>query len=102
MSFPSSEISDADPGPNRDAVPWKEYHYYYYYYYYYHQGPDFDDISSFFPCEIDDAIQYINLGYGSQAQKILENVLKWSTDSDTNLTVVCRHQTFPGFPFIYI
>ena len=22
-----------------------------------HQGPDFDDMSSFFPCEIDDAIQ---------------------------------------------
>ena len=30
------------------------------------QGPDFDDMSSFFPCEIDDAIQYINLGYGAQ------------------------------------
>ena len=29
------------------------------------QGPDFDDMSSFFPCEIDDAIQYINLGYGA-------------------------------------
>ena len=27
------------------------------------QGPDFDDMSSLFPCEIDDAIQYINLGY---------------------------------------
>jgi hypothetical protein len=26
------------------------------------QGPDFDDMSSFFPCEIDDAIQYVNLG----------------------------------------
>ena len=23
---------------------------------------------------------------------IPENVLKWSTDSDTNLTVVCRHR----------
>ena len=23
---------------------------------------------------------------------ILENVLKWRTDSDTNLTVVCRHR----------
>ena len=33
------------------------------------QGPDFDDISSFFPCEIDDAIQYIHLGYGAQAPK---------------------------------
>ena len=33
------------------------------------QGPDFDDMSSFFPCEIDDAIQYINLGYGAQAPK---------------------------------
>ena len=27
----------------------------------YHQGPDFDDMSSFFPCEIDDPIQYIDL-----------------------------------------
>ena len=35
------------------------------------QGPDFDVMSSFFPCEIDDAIQYINLGYGSQAPKIV-------------------------------
>ena len=26
-------------------------------------------MSSFFPCEIDDAIQYINLGYGAQAPK---------------------------------
>ena len=37
----------------------------------YNQGPDFDDMSSFFPCEIDDAIQYINLGYGAQAPKIV-------------------------------
>ena len=35
------------------------------------QGPDFDNMSSFFPCEIDDAIQYINLGYGAQAPKIV-------------------------------
>ena len=35
------------------------------------QGPDFDDMSSFFPCEIDDAIQYINLGNGAQAPKIV-------------------------------
>ena len=35
------------------------------------QGPDFDDMSSFFPCKIDDAIQYINLGYGAQASKIV-------------------------------
>ena len=35
------------------------------------QGPDFDDMSSFFPWEIDDAIQYINLGYGAQAPKNL-------------------------------
>ena len=35
------------------------------------QGPDFDDMSSFFPCEIDDAIQYINLGYGAQDPKIV-------------------------------
>ena len=34
---------------------------------YHSQGPDFDDISSFFPCEIDDAIQYINVGHGAQA-----------------------------------
>ena len=39
--------------------------------YYNHQGPDFDDISCFFPCEIDDAIQYINLVYGAQALKIV-------------------------------
>jgi hypothetical protein len=25
------------------------------------QDPDFYDMSTFFPCEIDDAIQYINL-----------------------------------------
>ena len=31
------------------------------------QGPEVDDMSSFFPCEIDYAIQYINLGYGAQA-----------------------------------
>ena len=36
-----------------------------------HQGPDFDDMSCFFPCEIDDAVQYINLGYGTQAPKIV-------------------------------
>ena len=35
------------------------------------QGLDFDDMSSFFPCEIDDAIQYINLGYGAQAPQIV-------------------------------
>ena len=34
------------------------------------QGSDFDDMSSFFPCEIDDAIQYVNLGYAAQAPKI--------------------------------
>ena len=37
----------------------------------YEQGPDFDDMSSFFPCEIGDAIQYINLEYGAQAPKIV-------------------------------
>ena len=37
----------------------------------YNRGQDFDDMSSFFPCEIDDAIQYINLGYGAQAPKIV-------------------------------
>ena len=35
----------------------------------YNQGPDFDDMSFFFPCEIDDAIQYINLEFGAQALK---------------------------------
>ena len=34
------------------------------------QGPNFDDMPSFFPSKIDDAIQYINLGYGAQAPKI--------------------------------
>ena len=37
----------------------------------YDQSPDFDDMSSFFPREIDDSIQYINLGYGAQAQNIV-------------------------------
>ena len=37
----------------------------------YHQDPDSDDMSSFFPCEIDGAIRYINLGYGAQAPKIV-------------------------------
>ena len=36
-----------------------------------HQGPDFDDMSSFFPCEIDDVIQYTNLEYGPQALKLV-------------------------------
>ena len=36
-----------------------------------HQGPDFDDMSYFFPCEMDDAIQFITLGYGAQARKIV-------------------------------
>ena len=40
--------------------------YYYCYYHHHHQGLDFDDMSSFFPREIDAAIQYINLGYGAQ------------------------------------
>ena len=35
------------------------------------QGPDFDDKSSFFPCEIDDEIQYINIAYEAQASKIV-------------------------------
>ena len=36
-----------------------------------HQGLDFDDMSSFFPCDIYDAIQYINIAYGAQAPKIV-------------------------------
>ena len=28
-------------------------------------------MSSLFPCEMDDAIPYINLGYGAQAPKIV-------------------------------
>jgi len=35
------------------------------------QSPDFDDMSSFFPCEIDDGIEYINLGYGAQTPNIV-------------------------------
>ena len=35
------------------------------------QGPGFDDMSSFFPCEIDNIIQYINHEYGAQAPKIV-------------------------------
>ena len=38
---------------------------------YNHQGPDFDEMSTFFPCEKDDAIQYINIGYGAQTPKIV-------------------------------
>jgi hypothetical protein len=37
----------------------------------YDQGSDSDDMSSFFSCEIDDVIQYINLGYGAEAPKII-------------------------------
>ena len=37
----------------------------------YQQGLDFHDMSSSFPCEIDNLIQYINLGYGAQAPKIV-------------------------------
>ena len=40
-------------------------------YYYDYQCLDFDDMSSIFPCDIDDAIQYINLGYGALAPKIV-------------------------------
>ena len=39
--------------------------------YSYRHDPDFDDMSSFFPCEIDDVIQYVNLGYRAQAPKIV-------------------------------
>ena len=39
------------------------------------QGPDFEDMSSFFPCEMDDAIRYINLAYGAQAPKIINILL---------------------------
>ena len=35
------------------------------------QGPDCDDMSSFFPCEIYDAIQYINPGSGEQTPKMV-------------------------------
>ena len=34
-------------------------------------GPGFWWHVIFFPCEIDDAIHYINLGYGAQAPKIV-------------------------------
>ena len=37
----------------------------------YDQGANFDDVSSFFPWEMDNAIQYINLGYGAQAPKVV-------------------------------
>ena len=35
------------------------------------KSPNFDDKSSFFPSEIEDAFQYINLGYEAQAPRIL-------------------------------
>ena len=44
----------------------------------YYQSPIFDDMSSFFPCEIDDAIQYINLGYGAQDRKIIISLCMFS------------------------
>ena len=47
---------------------------------YYDQGPDFE-MSSFFPCEADDAIQYINLGYGAQAPKIDLRLVKKKKNS---------------------
>ena len=37
----------------------------------YQHGLDFDDMPSLFPCEIDDATQYVNVGYGSQTPKIV-------------------------------
>ena len=45
----------------------------------YNQAPDFDDMSSFFPCEVDDAIQYINLGYGAQASKNMNFIVHFSS-----------------------
>ena len=47
----------------RRSLDWAMEHYY--------QGADIDDMSSFFPCKIDDAIQYIYLEYGAQAKKIV-------------------------------
>ena len=38
------------------------------------QGTDFDDMSSFFPCEIDDAIQILILDMEAQAPKIVYSV----------------------------
>ena len=38
---------------------------------FYNQGPDIDDMLSFFPCEIEYSIQYVNLGYEAQAPKIV-------------------------------
>ena len=35
----------------------------------YKQDPDFDDMSSFFPCEIEDAIQYIILNMERRLKK---------------------------------
>ena len=45
------------------------------------QGPDFDEISSFFPYEIDDAVQYVSLGYGAKAPKIIILYLFFSSFS---------------------
>ena len=39
-----------------------------------HQGPDFDSMSYLFPCEIDDAIQYINLGCKEISAKTIKVV----------------------------
>ena len=63
-----------------------------YVYIYYYQGSDFEDMSSFFPCEIDDANQYINLGYGPQVPKIIRNVLTRRREYGTYLATARRHR----------
>ena len=35
------------------------------------QGPDFDDMSSFFPCKIEVQFNILNFGYGAQTPKIV-------------------------------
>ena len=56
-------------------------------------GLDFDDMSSLFPCEINNAIQYINLGYVAQAPKIMiKNVLKRRRECGTYLATALRHR----------
>ena len=54
---------------------------------YYEQGPDFDDMSSFFPCEIDDAVQYINLGYGSKNSYLIVDFF----------VILCLFKLYVGF-----
>ena len=58
----------------------------------YRQVPDFDDKSSFFPFNINDAIQYINLGHGAQQ-------LKSKRQATNNTLCACKMRGQGNIPF---